>query len=213
MQRVHCLQLIQARLRPDDVVVLGLGSTNLDWQRTGFEHPLTYAASDPMGVAPSVALGLALAVPEKRVLLLEGDGDLLMSLGSLATIASAPAPNLRWVVFQNDCYESTGMQPIANAPRVDFVRAAEAAGLQSVFAASSLLEVPLALKGLLAADGPALLVLRIETNRPPYLPAPQWSPAEQRVLFMQALQQARAGGGLPPRNGHAPEAARAAQPA
>src|SRR5918992_2525788 len=108
MQRLHCLQLIQGVLNPDDVVVLGLGSTNLDWLRTEHPHKLVYAASDPMGVAPCIALGLALAVPEKRVFLLEGDGDLLMSLGSLATIAAAQAPKFRLILFQNDCYESTG---------------------------------------------------------------------------------------------------------
>jgi len=192
VQRLHCLHLIQGRLNPDDVVVLGLGSTNLDWLRTDFAHELTYAASDPMGVAPCLALGLALAVPEKRVFLLEGDGDLLMSLGSLATIASTSARNLRIILFENDCYESTGMQPLANAPRVDFVRAAEAAGIPAVFAASGLLEVPRALAGLEASDGPAMLVLRVETNRPPYLPPPRWSPAEERVLFMRALEAARA---------------------
>lgn len=192
MERVHCLQLIQTHLQPDDIVVLGLGSTNLDWLRTGCAHPLVYAASDPMGVAPAVAVGLALAVPERRVILLEGDGDLLMSLGSLATMAGAGVPNLRVVLFQNNCYESTGQQPLAGAPRLDFAKMAEAAGLRSVYAASSLLEARGALKALFEATECALLVLHIKPNRPPYLPAPEWSAAEQRVLFMQALRESRA---------------------
>ena len=73
-----------------------------------------------MGLWASMALGLALARPDRRVMLLAGDGDLLMNLQVLATIASAPVNNLRIVVFHNGAYSSTGGQALAAADRLSF---------------------------------------------------------------------------------------------
>ena len=68
-----------------------------------------------MGMGPTIALGLALSRPERRVILLEGDGNLLMSLGALATIAGVAPANLKVILFANGCYETTGMQATAAA--------------------------------------------------------------------------------------------------
>jgi thiamine pyrophosphate-dependent acetolactate synthase large subunit-like protein len=80
LQRDECMRLIAQHLRPTDLVVSGLGSTARSWKAT--ESPqLSYFASDPMGMGPTIALGLALSRRDRRVILLEGDGNLLMSLG------------------------------------------------------------------------------------------------------------------------------------
>ena len=86
MKRNELAQRVKDRLHRDDLVVCGLGATEAAFRHVVAPCP-TYYASDPMGVWSSVALGLALAQPARRVMLLAGDGDLLMSLQSLATIA------------------------------------------------------------------------------------------------------------------------------
>src|SRR2546428_8100326 len=90
-----------------------------------------------MALWPSIALGLALAQPKRRVTLLAGDGDLLMNLQVLATIASAPARNLRIVVFHNRAYSSTGGQPLAGENRLSFAAVAKGVGFDWAFESKS----------------------------------------------------------------------------
>ena len=82
-----------------------------------------------MGGAAAIGLGLALAQPERRVLVITGDGDMLMGLGSLATIAVQQPANLAIVVFDNERYGETGMQPTHTAHGVDLAAMAQAAGI------------------------------------------------------------------------------------
>ena len=127
MKRLALARLVKNRLGKEDLVVCGLGATEAAFREAGPVGP-TYFASDPMGLWPSIALGLALARPDRRVTLLAGDGDLLMNLQVLATIASAPAKNFRVVVFHNGAYSSTGGQPLAAADRLSFATVAKGAG-------------------------------------------------------------------------------------
>src|SRR5262249_36263266 len=115
IDRNRALGQLAARLRTDDVVVTSLASPSRSW-RQQHAPQLSYGISDPMGMGPSFALGLALSLePDgRRVILLEGDGDLLMNLGALAMLAETNPPNLRVLVLQNACYETTGCQPTAN---------------------------------------------------------------------------------------------------
>ena len=95
--------------RGDLLVVAGLGSPNWDATAAG-DHPLTFPLWGAMGSAAMIGLGLALARPERRVLVLTGDGEQLMALGSLATIAVQRPPNFALVVLDNERYGETGMQ-------------------------------------------------------------------------------------------------------
>ena len=78
-------------------------------------------------------VGIALARPERKVICLNGDGSMLMTLGTLATIVDTGAPNLVLIVSDNGCFEVTGNQPVAGAGRVDHAALAEAAGFRNVF--------------------------------------------------------------------------------
>ncbi len=161
MRRTEAAALIRDRLAPDDLVVSGLGSTGRAWRALGAAN-LTYGASDPMGMGPALALGLALAQPARQVVLLEGDGDLSMNLGSLMTIAEASPANLRVVLFQNSRYETGGGQPLPAADRVAFATIARGAGLPWAAEAASEAEVEPRLRELFGRPGPGLLVLRVE---------------------------------------------------
>lgn len=186
MKRDTLAKLVKERLRADDLVVCGLGATEAAYKAAGPIGP-TYFASDPMGLWPSIALGLALARPDRRVTLLAGDGDLLMSLNTLATIAAAAAPNFRIVVFQNGAYSSTGGQRLAGADRISFAAVASGVGFPWAVEARTEDEARTRLDELLARPGPALVAVHLEDEPCPPAPPGPWSQVEERTLFMQRV--------------------------
>jgi thiamine pyrophosphate-dependent acetolactate synthase large subunit-like protein len=115
--------------RDDDLLVVpGLGSTTWDLAAAG-DNPRNFYLWGAMGGAAMIGLGLALAQPRRRVAVITGDGEMLMGLGSLATIGSRRPPNLAVVVFDNGVYGETGMQPSHTQSGVDLVGAAAACGI------------------------------------------------------------------------------------
>lgn len=186
IDRDESMRLLAARLRPTDIVICGLGSTSRSWKANGGDQ-LSFFSSDPMGMGPSIALGLALARPDRRVILLEGDGNLLMSLGALATIAGMAPPNLKVLLYHNGCYETTGLQPVAAADRVQFALIAAGAGFPFAREVDEADQLPGALDALLGSDELGFLALRVATRWTPYAPAPPLSVAEEKLLFLQAL--------------------------
>lgn len=186
MKRGQLAQLVREKLKPDDLVVCGLGATEAAFKAAGPVSP-TYFASDPMGLWASIALGLALARPDKRVFLLAGDGDLLMNLQVLPTIASSPAKNLRIVVFHNGAYSSTGGQRLAGE-NLCFATVAKGSGFDWSAKADNTADARRGLDELLARSGPALLDVVLEDEPAPATPPGPWSQVEERTLFMKALQ-------------------------
>ena len=186
MKRLELARLIKEKLRQDDLVVCGLGSTEAAFAEAGPVGP-TYFASDPMGLWPSVALGLALARPDKRVFMLAGDGDLLMNLPVLPTIASAPAKNFRIVVFHNGAYSCIGGQRLPGDERLSFATLGSGAGLTWSMEARTEEEARRHLQDLLKQPGPALLSVRLDDEPCAPVPAGPWSQVEKRTMFMQAL--------------------------
>jgi thiamine pyrophosphate-dependent acetolactate synthase large subunit-like protein len=111
--------------RKELVVVAGLGSTAWDISAAG-DTPLNFPMWGAMGQAAMIGLGLALAQPKRRVLVITGDGEMLMGLGSLATIGVQQPPNLSVVVIDNGRYGETGMQETHTAAGVDLAAIASA---------------------------------------------------------------------------------------
>ena len=187
MRRSVAAGLFAKHLAPDDIVVCGLGSTSRAWREQHAPH-LTYHASDPMGMAPALALGLALARPDRRVVLLEGDGDLAMNLGVLMTIAGAAPANLRLAVFINDRYETGGGQPLPNAGRVSYVTVATGAGWPWTGEAHDEPDAERLVPALLKCPGLGLLALHVDAEASPYPadPGPA-AQAEDKVAFQRRL--------------------------
>ena len=115
--------------RGDLLLVTGLGGVVWDATAAG-DSPLTFPLWGAMGQAGMIGLGLALAQPDRRVLVITGDGEQLMGLGSLATIAVARAPNLAIAVIDNEIFGETGMQPTHTASGADLAAIAAGAGLR-----------------------------------------------------------------------------------
>jgi sulfopyruvate decarboxylase subunit beta len=148
---------------PTDIVIPSMGSAR-EWMALGPTNDLDFVlVPSAMGHATSVGLGLALAQPQRRVIVLSGDGSLLMNLGSLVTISSQSPTNLVVVVFVNGVYEVTGAQvtPGAENPGVDYAALASASGIKSIFRWSSLEEWRSGIESALGVAGPTLVVLDV----------------------------------------------------
>lgn len=161
-----------------DVVVTTMTPAR-DWM-TFPQHPLDVVmVPSAMGHATSIGLGLALAQPARRVIVCNGDGSMLMNLGSLVSIVDAKVDNLVVVVFENGVYEVTGSEPIPASGGVDFAAIARATGFRSTFEFSDLSKWQSAARQVLTVPGPTLAVLRVETQ--PGTPAPKSpGPASER---------------------------------
>jgi phosphonopyruvate decarboxylase len=139
-----------------------------------------------MGGASSIGLGLALARPERRVIVFDGDGSLLMQLGSLATIAGAAPRNLAHLVFKNGVYHTSGAQEVPGGLTVDFVTMARGAGYRSAFAIDDLEELRRRLPAILTEPGPLLVELRTTLADQTPMTAPRGTPLHQQVQQLRA---------------------------
>lgn len=159
MKRDQCLKLL-AKYHRDELVVPVYQAT-FEWLAIKPDAP-TFTAVGAMGQASSLALGLALGLPERRVIVLDGDGSLLMNLGSLVTIANAAPGNLLHFVCENGTYEANGGHPIPGKDKLSFAGLARAAGYREAHEFSALDALEAALPGILRATGPVLVDLKVE---------------------------------------------------
>jgi phosphonopyruvate decarboxylase len=164
---------ILARARTDQVVITHMSSAR-EWPLVSSREDLDLPLMQCMGKASSVGLGLALACPDRRVIVLDGDGSLLTNLGSLVTIAAAAPSNFLHVVLENGTYDTTGGQPVPNSGRVDFAGLALEAGYRGAYEFESADELDAALPSILQEEGPILVCLKV---------APGWatSPFPRRL--------------------------------
>ena len=131
LDRRAAIRVLLAK-RADLLVVTGLGSTTYDAASLGDDERNFYLWG-AMGGAAMVGLGLAIARPDRPVLVVTGDGDTLMGLGALATVAVAAPPNLAIAVFDNGHYAETGMQPSHTFAAVSLTGVARSCGIEAVF--------------------------------------------------------------------------------
>lgn len=160
------------RDRGDALVVTGLGGTCWDVTAAG-DNPLNFPMWGGMGGAAMVGLGLSLAQPDRRVLVITGDGEMLMGLGSIATIAAAAPGNLAIAVIDNEHYGETGMQPTHTGAGVDLAGMAEAAGFELTATVRNDDALTAFAGTALTAPGPILGVIKVTTDRAPLVMPPR----------------------------------------
>jgi thiamine pyrophosphate-dependent acetolactate synthase large subunit-like protein len=158
--------------RGDMLVVAGLGSTAWDVTAAG-DHPLNFPLWGAMGGAAAIGLGLALAQPARRVGVISGDGDILMGLGTLATIAVQKPSNLAIVVFDNERYGETGMQPTHTAHGVDLAEMARAAGISVIGTVHDQAALEAALPAIRAEPGPVFFDIKVRAEPLPFVLPPK----------------------------------------
>jgi thiamine pyrophosphate-dependent acetolactate synthase large subunit-like protein len=171
LRRRDVVQVLLAG-RGDLLVIAGLGSPNWDATAAG-DHPLTFPLWGAMGSAAMIGLGLALARPERRVLVLTGDGEQLMALGSLATIAVQRPANLAIVVLDNERYGETGMQATHTAHGVDLAGIAAAAGFRVAGTIRAAGELEGARQVIYDQQGPIFYAIKVRAEPLPFVMPPK----------------------------------------
>ena len=185
MKSDDCLRALARHVTDEDIVV-PVYTAAFDWLAIR-PHPLNYLAHGAMGLASSHALGLALGRPDRRVIVLDGDGSLLMNLGSLVSIAAAAPKNLVHFVCHNENYEANGGHPLPN-PKVDFAGLARSAGYAQVHDFAELKSFEQQVGHVLTQDGPVFATLHVKKNRPLVYHYEELYKASRRVALKAALQ-------------------------
>ena len=156
----------------DLLVVAGLGAAAWDTTAAG-DRPLIYPLWGAMGGTAMIGLGIALAQPERRVLVITGDGDMLMGLGSLATIALQRPTNLAIVVLDNERYGETGMQATHTAGPIDLAAVAHACGFEQAATLYEEQEFDQATPAILEGEGPMFFAVKVRAEEPPLVLPPR----------------------------------------
>jgi len=162
MKRDEAFRILAEHVRHD--IVVSTYSSAFDWLEIR-PHALNYVAVGAMGLASSHALGLAIGRPDRRVVVLDGDGSLLMNLPTLVTIAEVAPSNLVYFVSVNRTYEANGGHPIPGSSFVDFSAIAKGAGWLKVHSHSELEAFREELPSILSQQGPVFVSLHAEAGR------------------------------------------------
>jgi sulfopyruvate decarboxylase subunit beta len=184
MKRTDCLKILAEHIT-DQPVVVAVGGLVDEWHHLA-PRDLNYF-SGGMGLASSVGLGLSLARSETRVVVLDGDGALLMNLGSMATVSGLPTPNLLHLVFDNGTYQSSGGFALPGEGKFRFPAVAEAAGLRNSREVTDLETWRGMVPDLLGMDEHAIVFLKVKKgDRVPFMTADRLA---LRYRFQEALLQ------------------------
>jgi thiamine pyrophosphate-dependent acetolactate synthase large subunit-like protein len=194
MSLVESLAVLH-RLRRTDQVVLPTMAAAREWMKLG-THPLDFIyAPSAMGEAPALGLGMALARPDQQVIVLNGDGCMLMNLASLVTITAAAPANLVLIVCDNSVYEVTGRQSTAAADSirppglaVDFCQIARGCGFAAVYEFDRIDDWRQRASEVLAARGPTFIILKVEPVPGGEVPRSPTPPKDRARTFAEALQ-------------------------
>ncbi len=167
-----------------DAVVVPTMTTSPAWRQIAPDD-LSVTCVGFMGGASSLGLGIALAQPERRVIVLDGDGSLLMQLGSLATVAGVSPRNFTHLLFKNGVYHTSGSQTTPGGGRVDFAGMAKAAGYRATYTFDDLEDLRIRLSSVLAEDGPVLVELHTSEADQTPMTAPGGAPFHQQVQTLR----------------------------
>jgi thiamine pyrophosphate-dependent acetolactate synthase large subunit-like protein len=177
------------RYRGDAIVVPGRGGRQ--WSGISTRPNRDVPLGDPaMGGHASFAFGLALARPDQKVVVFDSEGDLLMSLGVLATVAELQPKNFYHFLLDNECYATTGGQPVPNARNVSYDAVARGAGYSRVFAYDNLEGFAIDIERILSEPGPVFVAMKVvpEIQNDPIGRRKRWQ-TRSREQVVKDLQQ------------------------
>jgi len=169
-RRVALRELL--RERGDLIVVAGLGAPAYDLAACG-DRSLDFPLWGAMGGAVMVGLGLALSQPRHNVLVVTGDGEMLMGMSSIATVSTVDPPNLRIVVMDNECYGETGGQPTHTAAGTDLAAVARGCGITNTSTLRQLEEVTALRQEIHTYSGVIFAVLKVSQDAVPRILPPR----------------------------------------
>jgi sulfopyruvate decarboxylase subunit beta len=164
VKRIDCLEAIYDELTECAVVTI-MGAVAVELYSLG-HRPNFFYLEHAMGLASSVGLGVALAQPDRQVVVIDGDGSVLMNLGTFTTMARYAPPNLAHIVFDNESLLSVGGFPTATSTGSDLAGMARAAGIDNALGVTDLDAFAEAARRAIAADGLAVVVAKVEAVGP-----------------------------------------------
>ncbi len=189
LNRLDLTKRLVARLHRDEAVIGGIGNANFDLFAAG-HRPQNFYMLGSMGLTCPIAMGVALAQPDRGVIALEGDGSILMALGCLTTIGNLKPRNLTVVIWDNGLYQITGKQQTATGGATDIVAVAKGAGIANSVWVRDEAHFDRLLDRRFDEGGPLLLAAKID-DLPGAAPTPR-DPTLIRNRFMKGLGSARA---------------------
>ena len=181
------LAILKQQIGNDDIVIAVYG-TAVDWHALR-PHPLNYFCVGAMGLTAAHGLGLALGCPGRRVIVIDGDGSLAMSLGSLITVAGAAPKNFVHLLWENGVYQANGGHPLPARDKTDFAALALAAGYRAAHRFDDAAIFAQQIGSVLQEEGPVFATVKIKAN--PFQKQ-DFAPLRAQALrdaFKQALVQ------------------------
>lgn len=187
MKLRDCFHVMHPHARPA-IVVCALGmAANEWWEVTQCQD--SFYMHGAMGFASSFALGIAMAMPDKPVWIIDGDGSLCMNLGTLVTAGAQKPGNLKHFVVDNGCYQTVGGIPMVGAGRADYGAIAAGAGIERVHAFDTVEDLEAAMPGI-GAPGHSFATLRVERDTGPILAPPQpYEGPEMKYRFGRVMER------------------------
>jgi sulfopyruvate decarboxylase subunit beta len=176
-------------LADDTLVVTSLGNASYLWACI-CDRPQNFYVEDAMGLALPLAVGLAVAQPERQIVGVEGDGGLVMHLGVLVTLAAVAPGNLTVLLMQNRVHAASGGQPVTN-PNLDLAHLARAAGVPRAEYVQTVAEFRRALWSGVQEQGPAFLALEVAPDVAVVAPPAPLNPVVVKQRFMEAIKAPR----------------------
>lgn len=190
--REEALKVVVDHLTDEDIVISTTGKLSRELfeyrEELQQNHNKDFLTVGGMGYSSSIALGIALAEKNRRIFCLDGDGAMLMHTGALSNIGHLSPQNYFHIVFNNGAHESVGGQPTLGF-EVDFLQIAKAFNYKTTIRAESHRELCQALNSIKSLHGPILLEIRVDINSRKNLGRPTIQPAENKIHFMNNLQQ------------------------
>ena len=192
MKREETLEIILENLDDNAIVVSTTGKTSREIfeirEKKGQSHQQDFLTVGSMGHCSSIALGIALSKPEREVVCIDGDGAMLMHLGSLTSIASLKPKNFRHILMNNEVHESVGGQDTA-AKNIDLSAIVGAMGPSKMFKAETTAELKANITNFMTCVGPSFLEVKIRPGSREDLGRPTIKPVDNKENFMRFLEK------------------------
>jgi len=192
MLREEALEIILENLHEKDIVVSTTGKTSREIfeirENKDDSHERDFLTVGSMGHCSSIALGIALAKTEKNVICIDGDGAMIMHMGSLTSIASLQPKNFRHILINNEVHESVGGQETA-AKNIDLSSTVKSMGIKNMFKAQSVDELKSCINNFLSGDGPSFLEVKVRPGSRNDLGRPTIKPLDNKKDFIDFLDE------------------------
>ena len=192
MKREEALEIILKNLDDNAIVVSTTGKTSREIfeirEKNGQSHEQDFLTVGSMGHCSSIALGIALAKPHRQVVCIDGDGAMLMHLGSLTSIATLKPKNFRHILMNNEVHESVGGQKTA-AKELDMTAIVNSLGSSKIFSAETSADLELKFIDFISCPGPSFLEVKIRPGSRENLGRPTIKPVDNKENFMKFLEK------------------------